>query len=158
MKVRSVAILLASVLSLSGATAVAADNPSVGSAALSTGKAGARHVALTITLRTDLQCGRLVGTVPLVLTLPPKEHVPKTIAADAVLIGGKAAGRVSVAGHVVTIAPAPPRGMLCDSIRVGTAKIAILPAAGLGNPQATGTYLARITHGGEGWFLRLPIT
>ena len=155
---RKVTLLIAGILSLIAVSSASAGDPATsGSVALSTHKAGAARVALTISLRTELQCGRLVGARALVLTLPAKERVPRSIAADAVLIGSKAAGRVSVAGHVITISPAPPRGMLCDSIKVGVAKVSILPAAGLGNPKATGAYMARLTHGSDSWVLPLRI-
>jgi len=151
-------IPLACVFSLIALSSASAATPAAsGSVLLSTHKAGAAHVAVTISLRTELQCGRLMGTRALVLTLPARERVPSTIAADAVLIGSKAAGRVSVTGHVITISPAPPRGMLCDSIKVGVAKVSILPAAGLGNPKASGAYTARLTHGSESWILPLRI-
>jgi hypothetical protein len=152
------ATLLACALSVIAVPSASAGDPATsGSVVMSTHKAGAAHVALTLSLRTELQCGRLTGTRALVLTLPAKERVPSTIAADSVLIGSKAAGRVSVAGHVITISPAPPRGMLCDSIKVGVARVSILPAAGLGNPKATGAYTARLTHGSDAWVLPLRI-
>ena len=155
---RIVTILLASILSLLGAASASATNPSVnGTAVLSSNKAGATHVGLTLSLRTELQCGRLMGSRPLVLTLPSAARVPNAIATSDVLVGGRAAGRVTVAGHTITIGQAPPRGMLCDSIRFGLVKVVITPAAGLGNPKTARAYMPRVTHGAEAWVLPVRI-
>lgn len=126
-------------------------------ATLSISNAGAQGVTLTLALRTELQCGRLRGSRPLVLVLPAKEHVASSIAPSAVLIGGRAASRVAVSGHMLTISPPRPRGMLCNSIGMGTAKVVLLPAAGLGNPGAAGTYSVRITHGTESFAAPMKI-
>ncbi len=130
------------------AASAAASNPaSEASAVLSPARLGAKNVMLTVSLRTELRCGRLAGTKPLVLALPARARVPSAIPASAVLIGGRAAGKVAVAGHTLTISPAPPRGVMCNSIRVGVVKIVVLPAAGLGNPRAPGAYVVRLTYG-----------
>ena len=84
-------------------------------ATLSNAHAGARPVVLTLAIRTELQCGRLVGGA-LVVRLPAQERVPATVAATAVLIGGKPAGAVAVAGHTLTVSIPRPRGMMCDVI------------------------------------------
>jgi len=130
-------------------SSVRAGTPGPASALLSTNKAGAKHVTLTVSFRTELQCGRLMGSRTLVLVLPSRERVAATVPVGAVLIGGRAAGRVTVAGHTLTVSLPPPRGMLCDSVRVGTAKIVVAGAAGLGNPSAAGTYTVKVTHGSE---------
>jgi hypothetical protein len=126
-------------------------------AQVSSSTAGAKHVTLTVSFRTELRCGRLVGSRAVVLTLPSKELVPATVAPAAISVTGRAAAKVSVAGRVVTIAPAPPRGVMCDSIRVGTAKIVVAAAAGLGNPRAPGTYSVKVTHGSETFAAPLAI-
>lgn len=136
----------------------AAASTGAATAAVSTSKAGAKQVTLTVSLHTELQCGRLPGSAALVLTLPAKAHVATSVPASAVLIGGKAARRVVVSGHTLTISPAAPRGMLCDSIRMGVAKIVVLPAAGLGNPKAAGTYSVRASHAAETFAAPLKIT
>jgi hypothetical protein len=125
--------------------------------ALSSSKAGAKHVTLTVSLITGLQCGRLMGSRTLVVTMPAKAKLPHTVAASAVTVGGKAVSRVSIAGPAVTISIPPPRGMICDSITVGIATIVFLPAAGLGNPRAPGTYTVRIAHGNDAFAAPLKI-
>jgi hypothetical protein len=93
-----------------------------------------------------------------VLRLPQQARVPRAIAASAVLVGGKAAGRVAVDGHSLRISPPPPRGgMSCNSIRPGVVKIVVAGAAGLGNPRAPGSYTVRLTHGSETFAAPLKI-
>jgi hypothetical protein len=136
------------------AGAVSADSAS---ATLSTSKAGAKAVTLTVALNTELQCGRLRGGA-LVLRLPAQARLPGAIAASAVLVGGKASGRVAVDGHSLRISLPPPRGtMSCDSIRQGVVKIVVASAAGLGNPRAPGTYTVRLTRGSETFAAPLKI-
>jgi hypothetical protein len=139
------------------ASAWAAPAAGPATTALSSSKAGAKHVTLTISLTTELQCGRLMGSRTLAVTLPAKVKVPATVAPAAVTVGGKAASSVSVAGRAVTISLAPPRGMMCDSITTGLAKIVFLPAAGLGNPRAPGTYTVRVAHGNDAFAAPLKI-
>jgi hypothetical protein len=145
---RLTASLLVAAVALSVAASAGASNPaSEASAAVSPSKLGAKNVTLTVSLRTELRCGRLAGTKALVLALPARAHVPSAIPASAVLIGGRAAGKVAVTGHTLTISPAPPRGVMCNSIRVGVVKIVVEPAAGLGNPRVRGAYVLRLTYG-----------
>lgn len=143
---RTTSLLVAAAALVAGANAVASSPASEASAAVSPSKPGAKNVTLTVSLRTELRCGRLAATKALVLALPGA-HVPSAIAASAVLIGGRAAGKVAVAGHTLTISPAPPRGVVCNSIRVGVVKIVVLPRAGLGNPRVPGAYILRLTYG-----------
>jgi hypothetical protein len=139
--------VLAALALVVSAGALASNPASEASAVVVPAKLGAKNVTLTVSLRTELRCGRLAGTKALVLALPARAHVPSAIPASAVLIGGRAAGKVGVAGHTLTVAPAPPRGVMCDSIRVGVVKIVVLPAAGLGNPRLPGAYVLRLTYG-----------
>jgi hypothetical protein len=141
---RNATVPAAALLALALATTAGAatlDGPAI--AALSSAKAGAKHVTLTVSLTTELQCGRLV------VTLPAKAKVAQSIPAAAVLVGGKAASSVSVAGRAVTISLAAPHGMMCDSIRTGIAKVVLMPLAGFVNPAAPGTYTVRVVHGSE---------
>ena len=138
---------LAVVLSLvTTAAALAADPTNASTAALSTSAAGAKPVAITISLRTELQCGRLVGG-SLVVTFPRKMRVPASINATSVLVGSRAAKSVTVARRVVTVAVPLPRGMICASIAPGMAKITFLRAAGLGNPKSPGVYTLTVRRG-----------
>jgi hypothetical protein len=138
-------------------TAGAAAAGSPATAALSSSKMGAKQVTLTIALTTELQCGRLMGSRTLVVTLPAKARVARTIPPAAVLVGGQAASAVSVAGRAVTISLAAPHGMMCDSIRTGIAKVVLKPGAGIGNPPASGTYTVRVVHGTETFAAPLEI-
>jgi hypothetical protein len=145
---RATSLLAAAALTLVTSGGAFASNPANDAPAVVVpGKLGAKNVTLTVSLRTELRCGRLPGTKALVLALPARARIPSAIPAAAVLIGGRAAGKVAVAGHTLTISPAPPRGVLCDSIRVGVVKIVVLPAAGLGNPRVPGAYVLRLTYG-----------
>jgi hypothetical protein len=139
------------------AAATAAGSGGPATAALSPSTSGARHVALTISLRTELQCGRLMGSRTLVVTLPARARVAHAIPAAAVLVGGRAVSRVAVAGRVVTLSLPTPRGVLCDSIRMGQATIVFRPGAGLGNPPAPGVYTVRVAHGADAFAAPLEI-
>jgi hypothetical protein len=154
--VRKITLILVA-LALPAAAAGAAVVAGPASATLSTNRAGARPVALTVSLHTELQCGRIMGIGALVLRLPAAMRVPSTIHAAAVLVGGKPVGSVVVAGHSLTIALAPPRGAMCDSIIMGVAKIVVTRAAGLGNPRAPGTYAVKLTHGSQTFSAPLKI-
>jgi hypothetical protein len=126
-------------------------------AQVSSSAAGAKHVTLTVSFRTELRCGHLMGTRTLVLGLPAKARLDAAVPASAVKIGGTAASKVSVSGHAVTVTLAPPRGMMCDSVRVGVAKIVLAGAAGIGNPSTPGTYSVKVTHGAETFTAPLAI-
>jgi len=145
--VRSVAIpsVVAVAAWLLTAPAALGSNPST-PLSLSTATAGAKHVSATIALRTELQCGRLVGG-SLAVTFPRQMRVPRSISATSVLVGSRAARSVSVAGRVVTVAVPVPRGVICDSIAPGVAKITFSRAAGLGNPKSPGAYFLRVRRG-----------
>ena len=143
-------MLIAAALTLTtagSALAATADTPAT--ATLSSSKAGAKHVTMTVALRTDLQCGRLMGSRTLALTLPAKAHVAATIPASALTVGGKAVAAVAVAGRIVTVTLPLPHGMMCDSIAMGVVKVVFAPAAALANPKAPGAYTVRVVHGAE---------
>jgi hypothetical protein len=148
-----VALLLA--LALAG-SAGAAPAAVPATAALSSSKAGATHVALTVVLTTELQCGRLMGSRTLVLMLPARGRVA-TIPAAAVTVAGRPVSGVSVSGRAVTISLPLPHGMLCTSIRTGIAKVVLSPAAGIANPASAGRYAIRVVHGGETFVAHLAI-
>jgi hypothetical protein len=115
-------------------------------AAVSDDRAGAAPVALTLALRTELRCGRLTG-ISLAIKLPAEAHVPATVPASAVLVGGRSAARVRVSGTSLAVAPPLPRGVICNSITMGVAKIVVTAAAGLGNPATPGTYRVALVRG-----------
>ena len=144
-----------------GAAAVAAPPGAEGadwaSAILSNAHAGARPVALVVSLHTELQCGKLRGNA-LALTFPAAARLPQTISASAIVVAGKRSSSVKVAGRTVSITMAPPTGMMCDSIAPGTAKILVSRAAQLGNPAAAGTYRLSVRYGTETLNAQLTIT
>jgi hypothetical protein len=112
--------------------------------------AGAKPVQLTLTLRRELQCGRLRGSSVLVV-LPRAFSLPRRIAPDAVAVRGAAPAGVSVsrATHAVRIALQPPHGIICDSIAPGSVAIVFAKAAALGNPAKPGSYDVSVTAGHE---------
>lgn len=142
-------------LILSG-TSVAGPIGSV-TATLSNVHAGARPVVLTLALRTELQCGRLIGGA-LVVRLPAQERVPATVAATAVLVGGKPAGAVAVAGHTLTVSIPRPPGVMCDVIGPGTVRLVLTRAVNLGNPKAAGTYPLVVSRGAQQFKTTLKIS
>jgi hypothetical protein len=89
-----------------------------------------------------MTCGQ-PGPGPVVVTLPAAMHVPRAIAAAAVLVQAKPARSVSVAGHAVTVALPKPPQVTCMSIGPGVLRLAFTAAAGLRNPAAAGTYTVR---------------
>lgn len=113
---------------------------------LSTVKAGAERVALTVRLQTVLRCGRPTGAA-VVVTLPRAARLPHAIAAASVRVNGKAPARVAVAGRSVTVGLPIVHGITCNSLTAGTLQVAFAPAAALGNPAAAGTYAIAIRQG-----------
>jgi hypothetical protein len=101
-------------------------------------QSGARPAALRLTLRTELQCGRLRGG-PVIVVFPAAERMPTTLQAGDVLVNGKALD-ASLTGHVVSIALPKTTGVTCDVIGPGTVSVVFTKAANLGNPMASGTY------------------
>ena len=147
---RTVALLSAMAVGAVTLTSPAAlgSNPATATLAVSPSAAGAKPVVVTISLRTELQCGRLVGG-SLVVTFPRQMRVPRAIGAAAVHVGTMAARSVAVAGRVVRVAVPLPRGVICDSIVPGVAKLTFLRAAGIGNPTSPGTYFFTLRRGAE---------
>jgi hypothetical protein len=142
--VRIVTIPVAACVLALPATASAANGLT---AAVSDDRAGAAPVALTLSLRAELKCGRLTGT-SLTIRLPTEAHLPATVPGSAVLVGGKSAARVRVLGSSLAVALPLPRGIaICHSITSGVAKIVVTQAAGLGNPATPGTYRVALVRG-----------
>jgi hypothetical protein len=141
--VASTALLLAG-----GVGAVVAGQAGSVGVKLSSEGAGARPIAVTLAVRTELQCGRLVGGT-IVARFPAAETVPKVIAKAAVLVGAKPSGGVVVNGHAVTVTVPRPAGVLCDVIGPGTAAVVLTRAANLGNPARAGNYTLAVQRGGN---------
>ena len=101
-------------------------------------QSGARPAGLRLSLRTELQCGRLSGG-PIIVSLPAAERVPASLHAGGVLVNGKALD-ASLVGHAVSIAFPKTVGLMCDVIGPGTVSVVFTKAANLGNPMTPGTY------------------
>jgi hypothetical protein len=88
---------------------------------------------------------------------PAAATVPASIARSAVLVDGKAAPSVSVAGHTVSVALPPRPQVMCDAIGPGKLTIAFTHAARLGNPTRAGTYAVTATRQASTFVARLAI-
>jgi hypothetical protein len=143
----------------SGASAAAPPVPVLPSATvtttLSTARSAARPVQLALSFRTALVCGRPLG--PTTITFPAAVHVPGAIPAAAVLVDGRPAGRVTVAGPLVRITSVTPTGMMCHSVAIGPMAITFTKAAGLGNPARAGTFAVGVRRGHRTLHGRLTI-
>jgi len=127
------------------------------SVALSSERPSAHPVAVSVQLGYEMQCG-YPGPGPVVLTFPAAEHVPARISATSVLVDGKAAPSVAVAGTSVTVGLAPPPQIMCDVIGPGRLTIRLTRSAGLGNPARSGSYLLRATRGATSFSTRFTIS
>jgi hypothetical protein len=143
-----------------GAAAVAAPTGANGtdwaSASLSSTHAGARPVALVVSLHTELQCGKLRGG-SLALTFPAGARLPRTIPASAIAVQGKQPASVKLANRTLSITLAPPAGLMCNVIGPGTAKIIVLRTAKLGNPASAGVYKLGVHYGTQTLLATLKI-
>jgi len=133
-----------------GAAAPPVHIPGAGSltAQATPSRAGARPAQLQLSVRAELQCGR-VGPAPIVVTLPAAERLPGALAAASVRVNGAAPTRVVVRGKVVTISPPVQPKIICDVIGPGTIKVVFMPAARLGNPVRAGAYRVTMHARGE---------
>ena len=101
-------------------------------------RSGARPAELRLSLRTELQCGRLSGG-PIIVGFPSAERMPAALQSGDVLVNGKAL-QASLAGHVVSIALPKTIGLTCDVIAPATVSVVFTESASLGNPATPGTY------------------
>lgn len=115
---------------------------------LSSKKAGARPVTLTVHFIAPLRCGIPFGS-PVVVSLPPASLVPRAIDGSAVLVNGKQSAKVTVSASSMTVAVPLPQGMTCDSITDGKESLTFTRAAKLGNAPKPGTYKIHIRHGAD---------
>jgi hypothetical protein len=113
-------------------------------ATLSTTKAGAKPVALTLKLHYEMVCNQ-PGLGKAIVDLPQASSVPARIDSAAVLVNGKPAPAVSVSGHDVSITmPARRSGVSCMIVGPGTLTLTLTRAAGLGNPARAGAYTIHV--------------
>jgi hypothetical protein len=122
-----------------GARVAAPMRPASASVTLSTSKAGARPVTLTLQLRYEMQCAH-PGPGPLAITFPAAEQLSAQLTAAAVLVNGQAPTRVERSGRIVSVALPIQHGPLCDVIAPAVLKVVFTRGAALGNPPTAGTY------------------
>jgi 1,6-anhydro-N-acetylmuramate kinase len=103
----------------------------------------AKPVALTYTLRYEMQCGS-PGTGVLKLTFPAQVAVRPVSAAD-VLLDGKPAPAVKRLGSALQVSLPPQPQIMCDVIGMGTLTVTITKAAGFANPKTPGVYAFPVT-------------
>lgn len=108
-------------------------------ASLSTDRAGARPVIVTLALTYPMRCGH-PGPGSLVVTFPGAERLPNRIPASAVLLNNHAAASVKRSGNDVTIALPRPSGISCNVIGPGKLTVVFTRSARLGNPPRAGSY------------------
>jgi hypothetical protein len=119
--------------------------PSRATAELSSAKAGARPVAVTLRFPALLVCGRLRGTVSVVF--PRAAGVPRRIAAPGVRLAGEPAARVAVARRSVAVTAASAGGVTCHSMRLADVILTFTRGAELRNPSVPGRYSIGIAYG-----------
>jgi hypothetical protein len=119
--------------------------PSQATAALSTAKAGARPVAVTLRFPALLVCGWLKGTVS--VTFPRAAGVPRRIAAPGVRLAGEPAAQVAVSGKSVAVTAAHAGGVTCHSMVLTDVLLTFTRAAQLRNPAVPGRYSIGIAYG-----------
>jgi hypothetical protein len=141
-------------------TTAAAPSPSPlassASVSVSSRRAGERPVALTLTLRYEMQCG-YPGSGTLIVKLPAQEQLPASFAAGSALLDGKRAGVTLAAGKELRVAlPARP-GVMCDVIGPGKLTLVLTKVARLGNPARAGTYSVTASVGSRTFHAALAI-
>lgn len=131
--------MVVALLAAGAGPAAARGSQTSASVTLSSRVVGKRPVAVKLRLGYEMQCG-YPGPGPIVVVFPKREHVPKAILADAVLVDGKHPPAVGVSGRKVTVELPPPPQVMCDVIAEGHVTIAFTKAARLGNPGRAGEY------------------
>ena len=127
-------------------TPSAESSPEGLSVTLSTHRAGAPHVKLTLAVRYEMRCDN-PGPGTLVVVLPKKERQPQRIAPATITLDGSPATKVRTRPHVVTVTLPLPHGTTCNVIAPGKLTVVFEPAAGLGNPAAPGVYPLTVRKG-----------
>jgi hypothetical protein len=127
------------------------------SVVVSNAHAGARPVALAVSLRTELQCGRLRGGT-LALIFPAAVRLPPAIAASTVAVDGVRPRSVKLVQRTLTITMPLPTGVMCNVIGPGTVKILVSRGALIGNPMSAGTYDLGVRYRAETLQAKLKIT
>ena len=107
--------------------------------ALSSSRAGAAPVAITLQFGYEMQCG-YPGPGPVLVRFPPAERLPKAIPTGSVRVDGSSQPAARQTGSTVSITLPPAPAIMCDVIGPGRLTIAFSRAAGLGNPARAGAY------------------
>ncbi len=131
---------------LAAAIALAIVPSQSASVSLSSNRAGANNVAVTLHLTYEMQCG-WPGPGPLVVTFPAAERLPASIPVSAVLLNGNPGPKVTRSGRSVSVTVPPRKGVTCMVIGPGKATIEFTHAAGLGNPRTRGVYPISVQRG-----------
>ncbi|MBV8064639.1 MAG: hypothetical protein JOY73_03865 [Actinobacteria bacterium] len=119
--------------------------------------AAAQPVQLTVTIKTELQCGRIrAGSI--LVTLPSAMRLGASIPRDSVTLNGAAPASMAVTGHIVALKVAPKPGIICDVIGPGVIRIVFARSAGLGNPMDAGSYAVTVHSGTVSGTAHLSIT
>jgi hypothetical protein len=127
------------------------------SISVSSSRAGERPVALTLTLRYEMQCG-YPGSGSLTVKLPAQEQLPASFSsASALLDGSRVAVAVAAGKQLRVELPARPH-VMCDVIGPGKLTLAFTKAARLGNPAKAGTYSVSAQAGSRSFNATLRIT
>jgi len=145
-------------LVVAGAAAAATFQSPNGAAkvTLSSTSAGARNVAVTVQIPSVLQCGRPTG-VPVAITLPGGERMPRSIAASTVRVNGVQPSKVTIAGRVLTVSLPARRGITCFALVEGMMKISFPSTVAFGNPSSAGTYAFGIRQGKTAYVVPVAI-
>jgi hypothetical protein len=158
---RAVCAVVCGAALASGAAASAAppgaESSDWASVAVSNSHAGARPVALAVSLHTELQCGKLRGGL-LALTFPAAVKLPPAIAVSTVTVDGVHPRSVKLAQRTLSITMPLPTGVMCYSIAPGTVKILVSRGAQLGNPTTAGAYTLSVHYRVETLQAKLTIT
>ncbi len=127
------------------------------SLSISSSRAGERPVAVTLTLRYEMQCGN-PGTGSLIVNLPAQEQLPASFPLASALLNGKHAHLTVAAGKELVVALPARRGVLCDVIGPGKLTLVLTKAAKLGNPVTAGPYAVSARAGSHSFHAALEIT
>jgi hypothetical protein len=112
--------------------------------ALSSYRASARPVAVSLQLHYEMQCG-WPGPGTLTIRFPAGMTLPATIPPAAVEVDGKPASSAETQGRSEVLGLPKRPQIMCDVIGPGVVRIAFSRAARLGNPARAGTYAVRVT-------------
>jgi hypothetical protein len=126
------------------------------SVALSSSRAGAAPVAITLRFGYEMQCG-YPGPGPVVVKFPPQERLPKALPTGSVGVDGSSQPASRESGNTVSVTlPAAP-AIMCDVIGPGRLTIAFNRSAGIGNPARAGAYSVRASRQGAAFSTRFVV-